>query len=242
MMRAGGEQSCNVLSLRPDVGTDEMRRDIERVTDGAHMRDGDLPGSAPGHSHRGAIDAGNLGQFARASGEFDEHFQGHGHRVPQAPALVNMVVVPVAPPTGAQSTIMVPMTEFRGDPVLGAKVRHLREERGETQMQVAVDIGVSRGHVGQIEAGRKPVGRNTLIELARHFDRPVDYFVSAPAKADQKNVDPLIEELEASARAMPRHQVEALVQMARAFRYPESGDGGESAPAPPTRRSKKGAR
>lgn len=241
-MRAVREQSCNVLSLRPYVGTDEMRRDIERLADGAHMRDGNPPGSAPGHPHRGAIDAGKLSQFARASRQFDEHLQGHGNRVPQAPKIVKTVVVPLAPPAGAQSTIMIPMTEFRGDPVLGAKVRHLREERGETQMQVAVDIGVSRGHVGQIEAGRKPVGRSTLIEIARHFDRPVDYFVSAPAKADRKSIDPLIEELEVSARAMPRHQVEALVQMARAFRYPMGANGGESAPAPPTRRSKKGAR
>ena len=44
----------------------------------------------------------------------------------------------------------------------GRRLRSLRKERGWTQVQMAVDLGLDRGHICEIERGRKTVSLRTL--------------------------------------------------------------------------------
>lgn len=55
---------------------------------------------------------------------------------------------------------------------VGARVRTLREERDETQLDVARAVGVHRTYVGRLESGRKNITLAVLYGLADHFEVP----------------------------------------------------------------------
>ncbi len=44
----------------------------------------------------------------------------------------------------------------------GKRLRTLRRERGWTQVQMAVDLGIDRGHICELERGRKTVSLRTM--------------------------------------------------------------------------------
>ncbi len=59
--------------------------------------------------------------------------------------------------------------------------KRLREARGRLQLsqeKLAADLGVARSTITGIETAHRPVGRQTLMDLANYFSVPVDYFTA----------------------------------------------------------------
>lgn len=52
---------------------------------------------------------------------------------------------------------------------LGARLRRLREDRAETQINVAQAVGLHRTYLGRLEAGKKNITVGVLYRLADHF-------------------------------------------------------------------------
>ena len=57
-------------------------------------------------------------------------------------------------------------------PELGALLRHWRDLRGKSQIELSLDTGVSQRHISFIESGRSVPSRETLMELAGALDIP----------------------------------------------------------------------
>lgn len=55
---------------------------------------------------------------------------------------------------------------------VGARLRALREERTETQSDVAQAVGVHRTYLGRLEAGQKNITLGVLYGLADHYGVP----------------------------------------------------------------------
>ena len=53
---------------------------------------------------------------------------------------------------------------------LGARVRHLREKRNWTQAELGDHLGIDRGHISEIECGKRMITIETLQTLAKGFD------------------------------------------------------------------------
>lgn len=68
--------------------------------------------------------------------------------------------------------------EKRGDPLVGRRLREARDRVGISQEKLAEDSGVSRSHIAGIESAQRTAGRQTLMNLARSFNVPVDYFTN----------------------------------------------------------------
>lgn len=56
---------------------------------------------------------------------------------------------------------------------LGDLLRHWRDTRGKSQLDVSLDAGVSQRHISFIESGRSVPGRQTLLQLAVTLDVPL---------------------------------------------------------------------
>lgn len=68
------------------------------------------------------------------------------------------------------------------------RIRTLREQGGLTQVELGVELGVSRGHLAMIETGRDLPGRELMMAIAVHFDVSLDWLSRGqgdmrPAKA-----------------------------------------------------------
>lgn len=50
---------------------------------------------------------------------------------------------------------------------LGKRVRSLRRRKGWTQVEMAVHLGINRGHLSDLEAGKREVGLLMLQIIAR---------------------------------------------------------------------------
>lgn len=59
---------------------------------------------------------------------------------------------------------------------IGAKVRELREERRWTQARLAALLGVTQGHLSQLEHGKRLFSADQLLTLLKHFNVQLDYF------------------------------------------------------------------
>lgn len=59
---------------------------------------------------------------------------------------------------------------FRGE--LGHLLRHWRDVRSKSQLELSLDIGISQRHLSFIESGRSAPGRQTLVNLAQALDVP----------------------------------------------------------------------
>lgn len=55
------------------------------------------------------------------------------------------------------------------------RMRALRIERGETQVQAAQDIGITDQQYQRFEAGKQKPGLDVLIAIADHFGVSIDY-------------------------------------------------------------------
>ena len=58
-------------------------------------------------------------------------------------------------------------------PPLGALLRHWRDTRRTSQLDLSLDTGVSQRHISFIESGRSVPSRQTLIEIAQALDIPL---------------------------------------------------------------------
>lgn len=64
----------------------------------------------------------------------------------------------------------------RGDLIIGKRVKEARKRLGLSQQKLADAIRVGRSTITGIETGHRPVGRETLMDLAEFCHVPVDYF------------------------------------------------------------------
>ena len=66
--------------------------------------------------------------------------------------------------------------KFQGD--TGSKLVWLRKEKNLTQEQVALDIGVSRPALANMELNRQNITAQTLIVIARYFKISIDWLLN----------------------------------------------------------------
>lgn len=57
---------------------------------------------------------------------------------------------------------------------LASEIKRRRKELGLRQSDLAVEIGISRSHVGMIEKGLDLPGRDTLVALLNYLSLPLD--------------------------------------------------------------------
>jgi len=57
---------------------------------------------------------------------------------------------------------------------LGKRIRALRRKKGWTQTDMAVNLDVNRGHISDIELGKREVGIITLQVIARGFSTTME--------------------------------------------------------------------
>lgn len=62
---------------------------------------------------------------------------------------------------------------------LGERVRVLREVRGQTQDQLAKDLGISVPHLSSIESGRQTPSLEFVLDVAEIFDVEVGTLLAA---------------------------------------------------------------
>ena len=53
---------------------------------------------------------------------------------------------------------------------LGKRVLALRRRKGWTQVEMAVHLGINRGHLSDLEMGKREIGLLMLQVIARGFD------------------------------------------------------------------------
>lgn len=73
---------------------------------------------------------------------------------------------------------------------IGERIKHLREESKITQAELAKEIGVSPGNVGDWERGRAKPGFDALLALSRFFQISVDWLMTGEDRRYQKKVYP----------------------------------------------------
>lgn len=56
---------------------------------------------------------------------------------------------------------------------LGVLLRHWRDRRGTSQLDLSLDTGVSQRHISFIESGRSVPGRQVLVAIAQALDIPL---------------------------------------------------------------------
>ena len=68
-------------------------------------------------------------------------------------------------------------------------LKELRSKKNMTQGQLAKEIGVSAGNVGDWETGKSKPGYNALASLARIFDVSADYLLELNIVLEKKSVN-----------------------------------------------------
>jgi transcriptional regulator with XRE-family HTH domain len=53
---------------------------------------------------------------------------------------------------------------------LGKRIRSLRKQKGWTQVEMAAYLGINRGHLSDLEMGKREVGLLMLQVIARGLD------------------------------------------------------------------------
>lgn len=75
-------------------------------------------------------------------------------------------------------------------PTPGARLKALRKERHLTQEDVAVEIGIKRNYISEIENGKELPGRETLAAFADFYDVTVDYILKGDIAAPPSPMTP----------------------------------------------------
>jgi transcriptional regulator with XRE-family HTH domain len=57
---------------------------------------------------------------------------------------------------------------------LGKRIRALRQRKGWTQVEMAVHLGINRGHLSDLEMGKREIGLLMLQVVARGLDTTMD--------------------------------------------------------------------
>jgi len=58
-------------------------------------------------------------------------------------------------------------------PNLGVLLRHWRDLRGRSQLDLSLDTGISQRQISFVESGRSVPGRQTLMTIAQALDIPL---------------------------------------------------------------------
>ena len=69
---------------------------------------------------------------------------------------------------------------------MAQRLRDLRLAGGLTQMELAVELGISRAHLAKMETGEDPPGRDLLESVAKFFRVSMDYLQTGRADAPQQ--------------------------------------------------------
>ena len=64
------------------------------------------------------------------------------------------------------------MVTVRSQPGVGPRLRQWRERRRRTQLELALDAGVSARHLSFVETGRSKPGRETLLRILEQLEVP----------------------------------------------------------------------
>ena len=86
---------------------------------------------------------------------------------------------------------------------IGARLRELRKERRWTQQRLAALLGVTQGHLSQLERGKREFTAHQLLTILKHFNVPIDYFSAEKATAGNQ-----------IQNALARHGASHLVESA----------------------------
>jgi transcriptional regulator with XRE-family HTH domain len=57
---------------------------------------------------------------------------------------------------------------------LGRRIRSLRRRKGWTQVDMAVHLGINRGHLSDLEMGKREIGLLMLQVIARGLDTTME--------------------------------------------------------------------
>ena len=102
------------------------------------------------------------------------------------------------------SAARAPRRRFaRGDGDVGAMLRDWREDRRRSQMDLALDVGVSTRHLSFVETGKSKPSPELVLALAEHLDVPLrerNTMLLAAGYAPRYPQTPLDDEAMASVR------------------------------------------
>ena len=65
---------------------------------------------------------------------------------------------------------------FRRPSEIGAKIKNLRKENNETQLELSIAIGQERSTVACYESNRREPPLSVLMQIAQHYSVSLDYF------------------------------------------------------------------
>lgn len=57
------------------------------------------------------------------------------------------------------------------------RLKQLREERGISQVRLAIDLNVNQNTISRYESGTREADHKTLIAIADYFDVSIDYLL-----------------------------------------------------------------
>ena len=71
------------------------------------------------------------------------------------------------------------------DRFIGTRLKHLRENRGESQEDLARLLGYSRVTISRYESGERPISLKTLQRIADHYGVSINYFLGEESNEDR---------------------------------------------------------
>ena len=74
---------------------------------------------------------------------------------------------------------------------VGERIRERRTELGWTQDQLGQKAGISKSFLSDLENGKRSVGANNLLDIARALGVSLDYLMTGTASQDQKSEVPI---------------------------------------------------
>ena len=74
---------------------------------------------------------------------------------------------------------------------VGERIRGRRGELGWTQDQLAQKAGLSKSFLSDLENGKRSVGANNLLDIARALGVSLDFLMTGTASQDQKSDVPI---------------------------------------------------
>src|SRR5262249_60033958 len=74
---------------------------------------------------------------------------------------------------------------------VGERIRGRRTELGWTQDQLAQKAGLSKSFLSDLENGKRSVGANNLLDIARALGVSLDFLMTGTASQDQRREVPI---------------------------------------------------
>lgn len=66
------------------------------------------------------------------------------------------------------------------------RLRELREQRGYTQLKVALDLNLNQNSISRYESGSREAGYDMLIRFADYYGVSIDYILCRTDKPETK--------------------------------------------------------